>query len=122
MTNALTLTEKSKKQRDNIKNATKNFDYTTIADPLRTVSWSNSSYPTGVVKPGLRALNLPTHRKSSVINRTQIVFFVTDFIRIYLSLLFITSVHIWQDTSFVTWTRIACLPGVYSSTETPMSC
>ena len=29
MTHAPTLTEKSKKQRDNIKNATKNFDYTT---------------------------------------------------------------------------------------------
>ena len=51
MTNAPTLTEKSKKQRDNIKNATKNFDFTTIADRLRTVSWSNSSYPTDVVKP-----------------------------------------------------------------------
>ena len=50
MTNAPTLTEKSKKQRDN-KNATKKFDYTTIADRLGTVSWSNSSYPTGVVKP-----------------------------------------------------------------------
>ena len=36
-----TPTEKSKKQHDNIKNATKNFDYTTIADRLRTVSWSN---------------------------------------------------------------------------------
>ena len=33
------------------KNATKNFDYTTIADRLRTVSLSNSSQPTGVVKP-----------------------------------------------------------------------
>ena len=33
------------------KNATKNFDYTTILDRLRTVSWSNNSYPTGVVKP-----------------------------------------------------------------------
>ena len=43
--------KKSKKQRDNIKNATKSFDYTTIADRLRTVSWSNSSHPTGVVKP-----------------------------------------------------------------------
>ena len=32
------------------KNATKNFDYTTISDRLRTVSWSNDSYPTGVVK------------------------------------------------------------------------
>ena len=37
----------SKKQRDNIKNATKNFDYTTIADRLRTVSWTNSRHPTG---------------------------------------------------------------------------
>ena len=48
MTEALTSTEKSKKQRDNIKNATKNFDYTTIADRLRTVSWGNDSHPAGV--------------------------------------------------------------------------
>ena len=51
MTNAPTLTEKSKKQCDNIKNATKNFDYTTIADRLRTVSWSNNSYLPSMVKP-----------------------------------------------------------------------
>ena len=51
MTEALTPTEKSKKQRDNTKNATKNFDYTTIADRLRTVSWGNNSHPAGVVKP-----------------------------------------------------------------------
>ena len=51
MRNAPTLTEKSKQQRDNIKNATKNFNYTTIADRLSSVSWSNRSYPTGVVKP-----------------------------------------------------------------------
>ena len=39
MTNAHTPTEKSKKHRDNIKkNATKNLDYTTIADRLRAVS------------------------------------------------------------------------------------
>ena len=38
-------------QRDNINNETKNFDYTTIADRLRTVNWSNSSYYTCVVKP-----------------------------------------------------------------------
>ena len=37
MTKAPTLTEKSKKQRDNIKKRHKNFDYTTIADRLRTV-------------------------------------------------------------------------------------
>ena len=35
----------------NTKNATKNFDYTTIADRLRTVSWGNDSHPAGVVKP-----------------------------------------------------------------------
>ena len=29
----------------------KNFDYTTIAVRLRTVSWSNNSHPKGVVKP-----------------------------------------------------------------------
>ena len=51
MTEALTPTEKSKKQRVNTKNATKNFDYTTIADRLRTVSWGNDSHPAGVVKP-----------------------------------------------------------------------
>ena len=33
------------------KNASKNFDYTTIADRLRTVSWSNDSHATGVNKP-----------------------------------------------------------------------
>ena len=39
------------------KSATKNFDYTTIADPLRTVSWGNDSHPTSVVKP---AYGIPT--------------------------------------------------------------
>ena len=51
MTKAPTPTEKSKKHCDNIKNDTKNFDYTPIADRLRTVSWSNSIHHTGVVKP-----------------------------------------------------------------------
>ena len=37
--------KKSKKQRDNIKNATKNFDYTTIADRLTTVSWVTAVTP-----------------------------------------------------------------------------
>ena len=35
MTKVPTPTDKSKKQRDNIKNATKTFDYATIADRLR---------------------------------------------------------------------------------------
>ena len=51
------------------KNATKDFDYATIADRLRTVSWSNNSHPACVVKPGLRALNLPTNRNSRVMKR-----------------------------------------------------
>ena len=50
MTKARTLKEKSKKQRDNIKYANRNFDYTTIAERLWTVSWRNSCHPTGVVK------------------------------------------------------------------------
>ena len=42
--------ENSKKQRDNTKRH-QNVDYTTIADRLRTVSWSNDSKPTGTIKP-----------------------------------------------------------------------
>ena len=48
MTKAHTPTEMSKGQSDNINNATKKFDYTAVADRLRTVSWSNYSHPTGV--------------------------------------------------------------------------
>ena len=40
------------------------FDYTTIADRLRTVSWSNNSHPTDVVQTGLRVPNLPTNQKT----------------------------------------------------------
>ena len=64
MTKAPTSTEKSKKQGNNIKNATKNFDYTTIADRLRTVSWSNSSHPTGVVKPVYERSTFPLTAKA----------------------------------------------------------
>ena len=39
------------KTNEQHKNAAKNFDYTTIADRLGTVSWSNNSHPTVVVKP-----------------------------------------------------------------------
>ena len=64
MTKAPTPTEKSKKQRDNINNATNSFDNTTIADRLRTVSWSNSSHPTGVVKPVYERSTLPLTAKA----------------------------------------------------------
>ena len=40
------------------KKSHQNFDYTTIADRLRTVSWGNDSFPTGVVKP---VNGIPTH-------------------------------------------------------------
>ena len=50
MTKALTQTENSKKQSDNTKTPPKTFDYKTIVDRLRIVSWSNYSHPTGVIK------------------------------------------------------------------------
>ena len=51
MTKAPTPKENFKQQRDNTKNPIKSLDYTTIADRLRTVSWSIDSHPTGEVKP-----------------------------------------------------------------------
>ena len=50
MTKTPIPTENSKTNGQH-KNVTKIFDYTTIADRLRTVSWSNNSYPTGEDKP-----------------------------------------------------------------------
>ena len=50
MTKFPTPTEKSKKECDN-KKSHPNFDYTTIADRIRTVSRCKNSLPTGVVKP-----------------------------------------------------------------------
>ena len=46
------------------KNATKNFDYTKIADRLRTVSWSNNSHPTGVIKPVYERSTFPLTAKA----------------------------------------------------------
>ena len=40
----------SKGQHDKTKTSPKKFDYTAIADRLRTVRWSNYSHPTGVVR------------------------------------------------------------------------
>ena len=51
MLKAPTPKEKSKKEPDNTENATKNFDYTTIVNRLRTVGWRNHRHPTGVIKP-----------------------------------------------------------------------
>ena len=49
MTKAPTQEEMSKWQIDNRNNATKKFDYTAVADRLRTVSWSNYDNQTCVV-------------------------------------------------------------------------
>ena len=52
-------TKMSKVQNDNTTNATKKFDYTAIADRLRTVSWNNYSNTTGVVSRSLTLWELP---------------------------------------------------------------
>ena len=49
MTKAPTPAEMSEGQSDNTNNAPKKFDYTVVADRLRTFSWSNYGHPTGVV-------------------------------------------------------------------------
>ena len=64
MTKAPTPTGKFKKATWQHKNATKNFDYTTIADRRRTVSWGNDSHPTGVVKPYYRIPTFPVTAKA----------------------------------------------------------
>ena len=58
MTSAPTTTEMSKGQSYNTNNVTKEFDYKAIADRFMTVSWSNYSYPTGVVN---RFTDPPSH-------------------------------------------------------------
>ena len=71
MTKAPTPTEMSKGQSDNTNNATKKFDYTAVADRLRTVSWSNYSHPTSIVNL-VYGPNLPTPRNSRGIKRTHV--------------------------------------------------
>ena len=65
----------SKGQSDNTNNATNKFDYTAVADRLRTVSWSNYVHPTGVVNL-VYGPNLPTPRNSRVIKRSHVQKFV----------------------------------------------
>ena len=72
MTKAHTPPRKIQKATWQHKTATKNFDYTTIADRLRTVSWGNNSHPTGVVKPVNGIQTLPTNQKSCVIKMTYL--------------------------------------------------
>ena len=71
ITKAPTPTEMSKGQSENTNNATKKFDYTAIADRLRTVSWSNYRHPIGVDNLGYGP-NLPNPCNSRVIKRSKI--------------------------------------------------
>ena len=75
MTKAPTPTEKSKGQSDNTSNATKKFDYTAVADRLRTASWSSYGHPAVVVNL-VYGPNLPTPPNSLVIKRTHVLKFV----------------------------------------------
>ena len=72
MTKAPTPTEKSKKATRQHNNATINFDYTTIANRLRAVSWSNDIHHAGMVEKRLRDPNFPTNCKSCVIKRIHL--------------------------------------------------
>ena len=58
------------------KNTTKNVDYTTIADRLRTVSWSNSSQTTGVVKPVYERSTFPLTATAVAITFQLLNYFV----------------------------------------------
>ena len=59
---------KIQKQSDNTKTPPK----TTIADRLRTVSWSDDSHPTGVIKL-VYETPTPSNHKSCVIKRTNFI-------------------------------------------------
>ena len=65
MKKILISTENSKTNWQH-KNATKHLDHTTIADRLRTVSWSNNNSSNWCGKTGLWIHNLPIKRKSRV--------------------------------------------------------
>ena len=45
------------------KSATKNLDYTTISEWLRTVCWSNDSHPTSEVDPAYEISTFPLTAK-----------------------------------------------------------
>ena len=75
MTKAPTPKEKSEKQRDNTKNATKNFDFTIFTNRLRTVSWRYNSNPAGVIKAAYERITFhSTYSNSRGTKRTNILF------------------------------------------------
>ena len=66
MTKAPTPAEMQNGQSDNTNSATKNVDYTAIADRLRTVSWSNYGHSTGLVN---RSAGQPSHSPQQPCNQ-----------------------------------------------------
>ena len=52
----------------------KKFDHTAIADRLRMVSWSNSSYPTGVLKPVYGRQTFPLTATAKFIHKFHLFF------------------------------------------------
>ena len=53
-----------------------NFDYTTIADRLSTVSWSNNSHPAVVVKP---VYGIPTFPLTATRTRDKVSIIIVQF-------------------------------------------
>ena len=56
--------KKQKMQCDITKTSTKNFDYTMIADRLRTISWGKDSHLSGVVIPVYGSQTFPLTAKA----------------------------------------------------------
>ena len=67
----------SKGQNDNTNYATKKFDYRAVADRLKTVSWSNYDYPTGVVNL-VYGPNRPTPRNRYLVLGREGPYFVKE--------------------------------------------
>ena len=74
MTKALTPTEKYKKELDNTKRTTKNFDVTIIADRFRTASWQYDGHQIGLVKPVNGILKFPLTANAIRTFRKELVF------------------------------------------------
>ena len=147
---APTPTEMSKRQSDNTNNATKKFDYTTVADRLRTVSWSNYSHPTSpfVLSYSLVALvlfagqvfikvenNLKHCLSKLIINQGldllnisnsiryhRVTSKIPRYYRILTFLLFVISTKNLLEISFFNYNRVTSDPDVRSSIQSSCSC
>ena len=75
--------QKNPKSNETTQKRHQNFDYTTIADRLGTVGWSNDSHPTGVIKP---VYGIPTSLLTAkgVITDTILTYETTRYSKIYI--------------------------------------